>query len=55
MWTRMRDAQDRMGVKNMSDLVLKEIYDICKTKTSQKSNLKDTRLVKEEFLKNMII
>ena len=38
----------------MSDLVLKEIYGICKTKTSRKSKLKDTRLVKEEFLTNMI-
>ena len=30
-WTKMKDVQDGLGVKNMSDLVLKEIYGIYKT------------------------
>ena len=30
--TKMKGVQDGLGVKNMSDLVLKEIYGIYKTK-----------------------
>ena len=32
MWASMKNVQDGLGVKNMSDLILKEIYGICETK-----------------------
>ena len=31
IWSSMKDSGSGMGVKNISDLVLKEIYDICET------------------------
>ena len=35
----MKDVGSGMGVKNISDLVLKEIYGICETKNTTKNNL----------------
>ena len=32
IWVNMEDVGSSMGVKNMSDLMLKEIYGICETK-----------------------
>ena len=31
VWVNMKDVGSGMGVKNISDLVLKEIYGICET------------------------
>ena len=31
IWTKMKDVQNVLGVENISDLVLKEIYGIFKT------------------------
>ena len=39
IWASMKDSGSGMGVKNISDLVLKEIYGICETKNLQKSKL----------------
>ena len=39
IWVSMKDVGSGMGVKNMSDLVLKEIYGICETKNLQKNKL----------------
>ena len=36
IWASMKDAGSGMGVKNISDLVLKEIYGICETKNLTK-------------------
>ena len=36
LWVRIKDAGDRLGVKNISDLVLKEIYGIYKKKKKKK-------------------
>ena len=36
IWVNMKDVQSCMGIKNISDLVLKEIYGICETKKSYK-------------------
>ena len=36
IWVSMKDVGSGMGVKNISDLVLKEIYGICETKKSYK-------------------
>ena len=35
-WVRMHDVQDGLGVKNMSDLVRREIHGIFKTKNPTK-------------------
>ena len=36
IWVNMKDVESGMGVKNISDLDLKEIYGICETKKSYK-------------------
>ena len=36
IWVSMKDVGSGMGVKNISDLVLKEIYGICETKNPTK-------------------
>ena len=36
LWVRIKDVGDRLGVKNISDLVLKEIYGIYKKKKKEK-------------------
>ena len=36
IWVNMKDVGSGIGVKNISDLVLKEIYDICKTRNPKK-------------------
>ena len=51
----MKNVQDGLGVRNISDLVLKEIYGFYKQKTLQKSKVKNTKWLKEKFLKNMLI
>ena len=39
IWPSMKGVGSGMGVKNISDLVLKEIYDICKTKNPTKQQI----------------
>ena len=39
IWVSMKDVRSGMGVKNISDLVLKEIYGICETKNPTKNKL----------------
>ena len=39
IWVNMKDVGSGMGVKNISDLVLKEIYGICETKNPTKYKL----------------
>ena len=39
IWVSMKDDGSGMGVKNISDLVLNEIYGICETKILQKNKL----------------
>ena len=36
----MKNVQDRLGVQNISDLLLKEIYGIYKTKNLTKEQIK---------------
>ena len=44
IWVSMKDVGSGMGVKNISDLVLKEIYGICETKNPTKKQVKKTNL-----------
>ena len=39
VWVNMKDVGSDMGVQNISDLVLKEIYGICETKNPTKNKL----------------
>ena len=43
IWVNMKDVGSGMGVKNISDLVLKEIYGICETKILQKNKLMNVK------------
>ena len=47
IWPSMKDVGNGMGVKNVSDLVLKEIYDIFEKKNLQKSKLMNKKWQKE--------
>ena len=39
VWVSMKEIRSCIGVKNISDLVLKEIYGICETKNPTKNKL----------------
>ena len=53
IWTSMKDVGSDMVVKSVSDLVLKEIHGILKTKKSTKEQIK--KWLKDTFLKSLII
>ena len=56
IWVSMKNVHNGLGVKNLSDLVLKEIYHIYKTKNfTNKEIQKKKTMTEERFLKNMII
>ena len=66
IWASMKNSQDGMGVRNMSDLILKEIYGICRTKNSTKEQIKEkfdnlskdelnVKSNKEVYVKNMVM
>ena len=43
IWPSMKDIGRGMGVKNISDLVLKEKHGVCETKNLTKSKLTNTK------------
>ena len=47
----MKDAGSGMGVKNISDLVLKETYGICETKNLTKEQIKEYKMTEREIYK----
>ena len=49
IWVIMRDVGSGTGVKNISDLVLKEIYGICETKNSTKKEVNGYKMTKREI------
>ena len=49
IWTKVKDIQDVLGVQNISDLVLKKIYDIYKTKSLTKDQIKKYIMTKKEI------
>ena len=55
IWVIMRDVGSGMGVKHISDLVLKEIYGICGTKNPTKNKLMNIKWQKEKFIKSLLI
>ena len=66
IWASMKNSQDGMGVRSMSDLILKEIYSICRTKNPTKEQIKEkfdnlskdelnAKSSKEVYVKNMVM
>ena len=47
----MKDLGSSIGVKNISDLVLKEIYGICETKNPKKEQVNEYKMKKREIYK----
>ena len=45
----MKDVGRGMGVKNTSDLVLKEIYSICETKNPTKKQINNYKMTEREI------
>ena len=51
IWVSMKDVGSSIGVKNISDLVLKEIYGICETKNPSKEQVDEHRMTKKQIYK----
>ena len=49
IWRKMKDAQDGLGVQNISDLVLEEIFGIYKTKNLTQEQIKKCKMTKREI------
>ena len=49
IWTKMKDIQNGLGIQNISDLVLKEIYCIYETKSLTKEQIKRYKMTKWEI------
>ena len=51
IWVSMKDVGSRMGVKNIFDLVLKEIYGIYEKKELTKEEIKNYKITEREIYK----
>ena len=51
IWTKIKDVQNRLDVQNTSDLVLKEIYGVYKTKSLTTEQIKRYKMTKREIFK----
>ena len=49
IWAKMKNIENGLGVQNISDLVLKEIYGIYKTKSLTKEQIKKYKMTKREI------
>ena len=55
IWVDMKDFGSGIGVKNISDLVLKEIYGICETKNLTKKQANEYKMTKREIIKSLLL
>ena len=56
IWVSMKDVGSGIGVKNISDSVLKEIYGICETKNPSKEQVNEHKMTKKNnFIKSLLI
>ena len=55
IWVNMKAVGSGIGVKNISDLVLKEIHGICKTKNPTKEQVNEYKMTKREIIKSLLI
>ena len=51
IWVSMKDVGSGIGVKNISDLVLKEIYGVCETKNPLKEQVNEYKMAKRQIYK----
>ena len=51
IWVNMKDAESGMGVKNISNLVLKEIYVIFETKSPTKKQVNEYKMTDRNVYK----
>ena len=51
IWPNIKGAESGMGVKNISDLDLKEIYDICEIKNPTKEQITEYKMTEREIYK----
>ena len=51
IWVNMKDVGSAMGVKNISDSVLKEIYGICETKNPTEKQVNECKMTEREIYK----
>ena len=51
IWVNMEYVGSGIGVKNISDLVLKEIYGICETKNPSKEQVNEHKMTKKQICK----
>ena len=51
LWVSMKDVGDGLDVKSISDLVLKEIHDICERKELTKEEIKCYKMTEREIFK----
>ena len=55
IWVSMKDVGSGIGVKNISDLILKELYGICETKNLSKEQVNGYKMTKSKFIKSLLI
>ena len=51
IWVSMKDVGSVMGIKNISDLVLKEVYGICETKNPTEKQVNECKMTEREIYK----
>ena len=51
IWASMKDVHAGLGLENMSDPVLKQIYGIYKTKTVTKEQIRKNKMTERKFFK----
>ena len=51
IWVGMKDVGSGMGVKNISDLVLKEIHGVLETKNPRKKQINEYKMTERELYK----
>ena len=51
IWVNMKDVGSGMGVKNIFDLILKEIHGICETKRSPKKQVNEYKMTERQIYK----
>ena len=51
IWVSMKDIGSGIGVKNISDSVLKETYGICETKNPSKEQINEHKMTKKQIYK----
>ena len=53
IWVSMKDIGSGIGFKNISDLVLKEIYGICETKNPSKGQVNEHKMTEKQIYKKL--